>query len=353
MSWYTQPLSEEAAFYRRIPKVELHRHLEGSLRLTTLLDVARINGITLPLRPDLRSLVQMQVGDSLDFNTFLSKFRYLGLFSRTPEIIERITAETIEDAASDHVVYMELRFTPVALSQQGVGLAEVMDWVLDAARKASHKVGIQVRLIASINRQEPVRQAESVARLAAERIQQGLVGLDLAGDEAGFSSEPFGGVFREAAQSGLKITAHAGEWAGAQSVRAALEGLNAERIGHGLRVLEDPAVVALARERGTVFEVCPTSNFQSGVVSTIEAHPLPQMMAAGLNVVLGTDDPSISQITLGNEYGVAVRKLGLNYVSLGERVLAAANAAFLPDAERRRLVTHLESTLAPVLNSRS
>jgi adenosine deaminase len=198
------------------------------------------------------------------------------------------------------------------------------------------------RLIASVNRHESPELAEQVADLAVERLGKGIVGLDLAGNEVKFPASPFEGVFREAKEAGLNITVHAGEWGGAGNVAHAIALLNAQRIGHGVRVVEDDAVVALARERRTTFEVCITSNYQTGVVPALVEHPFLSMLEAGLDVTLNTDDPSISQITLGDEYRLASEKFNVPVQVLRERTLAAARAAFIPEAERHSLVSALE-----------
>ena len=318
-----------------------------------MLDIARAHGITIPINITRRSirchlshLVQVQNGEPFTYQNFLAKFTTLRMFYRSPEVIHRVTREAVEDAAKDNVRYLELRFTPVALSRaERFPLGEVMDWVCESAQQAAKKYKIMVRLLASINRHESAELAEQVAWLAADRIGKGLVGLDLAGNEAEFPVQPFAGIFGEAQQAGLHITVHAGEWAGADSVRGALEVLNAERIGHGVRILEDEAVVKLARERGATFEVCVTSNYQSGVVPSLEAHPLLEMMESGLNVTLATDDPSISQITLGDEYRRVCEELGMTRQMLKERVLAAAQAAFLPEVEKVKLVANLKKEL--------
>src|SRR5512138_2090977 len=277
--------------YRAFPKVELHRHLEGTLRLKTMLEVADQHGITIPadvLR--LSNLVQMQEEETFSFQTFLSKFNTLRLFYRSPDVIHRITREAIEDAARDNIRYMELRFTPVALSRaERFPLHDVMDWVAASARDAAKDCNMIVRLIASVNRHESTDLAEQVAWLAAEHLEDGIVALDLAGNEAEFPSEPFYGIFNEARQTGLHVTIHAGEWGPAEDVKEAIEQLGAERIGHGVRVLENKDVTALAKERNTAFEVCITSNYQSGVVEALEAHPLMKMFENGLNVTLNTD----------------------------------------------------------------
>ncbi len=347
MGWYTP--SSRQRFYQSFPKVDLHRHLEGSLRLQTLFDIAREHGITLPLSPDLTTLVQVQSTDKLNFATFLSKFQILRLFYRSAEIIQRVTREAVQDAAADGVQYLELRFTPVALGRaQQFSLADVMDWVADSAGQAAADHGILVRLIASVNRHESPALAEQVVELALERRTKGIVGLDLAGNEADFSAAAFAPIFQRAKDGGLYLTVHAGEWGPASNVREALELLNADRIGHGVQALQDPRVVELAARRQSPFEVCLTSNFQSGVVPSLTEHPLMKMLQSGLNVTLNTDDPNISRITLSDEYQLAVETLGLPGGSdgLSRLVLQAANAAFLPEPERNNLVIRLAAQLA-------
>ncbi|MCS6992703.1 MAG: adenosine deaminase [Anaerolineales bacterium] len=334
--------------FRRLPKVDLHRHLEGSLRLQTMLDVARKHGMTMPANVvRLSRLVQVQDEDNFTFDNFLSKFNTLRMFYRSPEVIERITYEAVEDAAKDNVRYMELRFTPVALSRaERFPLEDVTDWVCKAAREAEKKYKVIVRLIASVNRHEPLELAEQVAWIAVEKGRENIVGLDLAGNEAEYPAAPFIPLFNEARQAGLRITLHAGEWAGPQNVREAIEKFSAERIGHGVRVLEDDFTTALAREHGTAFEVCLTSNYQTGVVKSLASHPAPQMLAKNLNITFNTDDPSISQITLSNEYRVAVEELKIPRETLKERIIAAAQASFLPEGEKKKLVESLRKELS-------
>ncbi|MBN1667872.1 MAG: hypothetical protein JW862_12320, partial [Anaerolineales bacterium] len=178
--------------------------------------------------------------------------------------------------------------------------------------------------------------------LAIERRSQGILGFDLAGSEADFPATPFLGLFREVQQAGLQITVHAGEWGGAANVHEAIEAFQTQRIGHGVRVMEDAITVALAAERGTVFEVCITSNYQSGVVQELGAHPITDMIANGLMVTLNTDDPSISQIVLSNEYRLASEELGIPLAKIHARTLAAAEAAFIPTAERQDLVAQID-----------
>lgn len=326
-------------FYQALPKVDLHRHLEGSIRLSTLIDVAREYELDLPDLDILQSMVQITQGDPHTSQNFLSKFETLRQFYRSPEVITRITEEAIADAAADNIKYLELRFTPSTLARSGdYPISEVMDWVIASTLKAQAEYGVTTRLIASINRHESTQLAAKVAQQTADRQDSAIVGLDLAGDETNYSAEPFTPIFREAKQNGLKITIHAAEWGPAGNVAQAIDLLEAERIGHGVRVLEDPDAAAIARERGMTFEVCVTSNYQSGVVTEVGEHPLKKMIQAGLNATINTDDPGISGITLGSEYALISDQIGLTEAELQERITAAAEAAFIPPGERENLI---------------
>jgi adenosine deaminase len=333
--------------YRPLPKVELHRHLEGSLRLNTMVEIARSHNIEVPADvAALSNLVQVQDEDDFSFRNFLAKFDTLRLFYRSPEVIHRITREAVEDAAKDNVRYLELRFTPVALSRaERFPLNEVMDWVIAAAGAAADEFNVPVRLIPSVNRHESPELAEQVVWLAAERQGAGVVGIDLAGNEAEFPARPFYAILREGHEAGLHLSIHAGEWGPAANVREAMEQLNADRIAHGVRVLEDEAVVALARERAIPFEVCVTSNYQSGVVPGPDQHPLPRMLEAGLNVTINTDDPSISRITLSHEYHVVQDRLGVPPDALRSCILAGAQAAWIDGPDRQELLSGLKREL--------
>lgn len=329
-----------------LPKVDLHQHLEGSLRLRTLMELARQEELDLPKEEALlREQVQIGSAQPRTLPNFLSKFHLLRRIYRSPEIIQRVIHEAIEDAAIDNIVYLELRFTPVALSQvKDFPLREVVAWVMDFANEAARQFGIRVGLIASINRHESVKLAEAVAQIAAD-AGDGILGLDLAGNEVDFPADPFISIFKSAGEAGLKATVHAGEWSGADSVKQALTLMGASRIGHGVRVMEDAEVVALARDRRAAFEVCLTSNLHSGVISGMEKHPLPEMINAGLVVTLNTDDPGISNIRLSDEYFTAVSELGLSEETLKGLILSGAQYSFLPESEKKELEDQLQESL--------
>ncbi|MBN2046110.1 MAG: adenosine deaminase [Anaerolineales bacterium] len=335
-------------FYRSLPKIELHRHLEGSLRLSTMLEIARLHQLELPYHDveKFRSLVQVVDGEPYTFQNFLAKFNTLRHFYQSPEAIQRVTYEAIEDAAADNIRYLELRFTPVALTRiKGFSLDEAMDWVIESVENASARYHIQVRLIASVNRHESVDLAEEVIQLAVDRLNRGILAIDLAGNEADFPGEEFAPLFNEAKQAGLHTTIHAGEWGGPDRIELAITTLGADRIGHGVRVLEDESITKLTRQTQTAFEVCPTSNQQSGAVSEIEKHPLPRMIDAGLLVTVNTDDPGISQIELSHEYQVCIQHLGISWPELKELILNAGRASFLPAAEKDALLISVSTEL--------
>lgn len=323
-----------------LPTIELHRHLEGSLRLSTLVDVANACDLPLPRTADgLRPLVQVVPGEPRSWDVFLSKFRILRQFFRSEDIIRRVVREAVADAAADGVRYLELRFTPVALANAiGAPFASVIGWVCEEATAEAARCGIETRLIVSINRHESHELGASVFDAAFDFTGHGVVAVDLAGREPEVDVRPFGPLFERARAHGLGVTIHAGEWVGAQGVREALEVFAPERIGHGVRAADDPALLDLLARRGTVLEVCPTSNVDSGVVPALDQHPLPALLRAGVRVTLNTDDPGLCNLTLSDEFARVRAALPVSDGDLAQMIVTAAEAAFLPVEQRRTLV---------------
>lgn len=340
--------TELRALLSSIPKIELHRHLEGALRLSTLVEIARQHKLDVPgyTADDLRPHVQIMPDSPATVEHFLSKFAVLRKFYCAPQVIYRVAYEAVEDAALDNIRYMELRFTPKTLTRAAnFALSDVVEWVCEAVADAQRKFDIKVRLIVSMNRHEGPIEAERVVRVALQYRERGIVALDLAGQEEGFPANPFAGMFREAKQAGMHITLHAGEWAGPSNIRFAVEQIGATRIGHGVRIVEDDRIVQIAREYSTVFEVCPTSNLHSGVIREMNDHPLREMDHLSLRTTLNTDDPGISAITLTDELYLAVQTLGLPLEYIKHSTLTAAQGAFLPDAERKALVEYFDKAI--------
>jgi adenosine deaminase len=322
-----------------LPKIDLHRHLEGSLRLETLAEIAREHGIDLPSYDldRLRPYVQI-TDDPPDFHRFLEKFQLLRHFYTTRQAVERVAYEAVVDAALDNVRYLELRFNPAALAHaQGFSFDQVTDWVIQAVDRAQQEQPITVRLLCTMVRHEDLATANEILDIALANRARGVVGVDLAGDEVKYAATRFIPLFQRAAQGGLGITIHAGEAAGAQNVREAIELLGARRIGHGIRAIENSDVVKLVRDRNVALEVCPTSNLQTGVMQKFGHHPLRDLYMLGVPVTLNTDDPSISDTTLTDEYLVAMMGMGLTLGDLEVCVRNAVRATFLPLEERARL----------------
>jgi adenosine deaminase len=330
-----------------IPKIDLHRHLEGSLRLDTLADIAAEHGMRLPAHDlaRLRPLVQFVDGPA-DFRAFLARFEVLRQFYSTGAAIRRIAREAVLDAAADGVRYLELRFSPLSLAQsQRFSLDRVLEWVVAGVEDGRKADGIMVRLILTIVRGCEPQLAERVLDLALAYRSAGVVGIDLAGDELTFSAQPYAPLFHRARDLGLGTTVHAGEVTGAASIRTAVELLEARRIGHGVHAGDEAAVLELLRQQGVTLEMCPTSNLQTGAVVGLSSHPLPDYLRAGVWVTVNSDNPSVSCTTLTDEYQIVTNELRVTWPELIELILNAVRAAFLPDDEKKELETWFQQIL--------
>jgi adenosine deaminase len=321
------------------PLVELHRHLDGNVRLGTVLDLARRHRLELPawepeaLRPHVQ--VMSTVPDLLGF---LAKFEVLQRVLVDYDAVRRIARENLEDAVAEGIDYIELRFSPYFMAQaHGLDPAGVTEAVCDALDEAAD-LPLEAKLIVIISRTFGPEVGEVELAAAIRHRHRGVVALDLAGDEANFPGELFVDHFRRARVAGLRTVAHAGEAAGPESVRQAILGLGAERLGHAVAAAKDPAVMELIAERGIAIESCPTSNLQTSTVASYREHPLPLFLARGLRATLSTDDPSISGIDLAYEYAVAEREMGLGEADLRRLQENAVAAAFLTPQERSALL---------------
>ncbi|MBI2265935.1 MAG: adenosine deaminase [Armatimonadetes bacterium] len=330
---------------RRMPKVELHRHLEGAFRPEWLLEIAQENGIPLPASntESLRPYVQVTAQDR-SLLDFLGKFSVIGQVFTSPLVIERLTFKVIEEAARENIHYIELRFDPCYMSLcRGIPMPLVAEAILSGRDRAKGRYPkTQVRFIVILQRQLGTVMGEKALQIALAYQDQGFVGVDLAGDEVNVPPEPFAGLFSRAERAGFGITLHAGEARGSESVRAAIETCNAQRIGHGVRITEDPSLRELIRERGIPLEICVTSNIQTGASRTYEEHPIRSFYESGIQVTVSTDDPGVSGIDLTHEYGVLKDKLCFTAKDLQKMNLAAAEAAFLPLSEKTALKESLE-----------
>jgi adenosine deaminase len=311
--------------FRSFPKVELHRHLEGSVRFNTFVELARDVGIEFPKRELLRRTCMK--GEKPGFLRFLSKFElYRGLYP-SRDWIERVAFEAAEDAKKDGVIYLELRFSPTHFGRRmGAKGEDVAEWVARGARRAK----MDVRFIATFGRDYGIKGNEPTTR--AVRGTKVFSGLDLAGNEA-VPARPFLPLFKKLK---LPVTIHAGEAGGPENVREAIETFGARRIGHGVRVLENPRVVDLARRLQVHFEVCLTSEVQTGAARSWKRHPGLRILQEALPMSLNTDDPSICGTTLSGEC-VRARMAGWNRAQILAPFHWAAMAAFVSRSESLKL----------------
>ena len=322
------------------PLVELHRHLDGNVRIETVLDLARRHGLELPAWTveGLRPHVQITEREP-SLVHFIAKFALLRRVMADYDAVRRIVRENLEDAAQGGIDYIELRFSPYFMGEEhGLDTFGVVDAVCDALEEARGKIPVRAKLIGIISRHYGPETGRIELAAAIRGRDRGVVALDLAGDEANFPGELFVRHFQEAREAGLRTIAHAGEAAGAASVRQAVLELGAERIGHGIRAVEDPAVLDLLAERRVPLEVCPTSNLHTSTVPDYRSHPLPALLRRGIACTLNTDDPSISGIDLAHEYRVADEELGLSPAEIRRMQETALEAAFLTPAERAELL---------------
>lgn len=296
-----------------LPKVDLHRHLDGNIRISTILELGREHGIALPgtnvesLRPYV-TVTEPAPG----LMAFLDKFRWpIGVLADA-EACRRIAYENVEDAAKEGLDYVELRFSPCFMaSAHGLDPQAVVEAVAEGVEQGKAAFEVKVALIGILSRTYGVEVAEKELE-ALFSCRHRLIALDLAGDEEKFPAGLFKKHFTRARDAGLHVTVHAGEAAGPESIWDAIRLLGAERIGHGIRAVEDPALMDFMRERQIGLECCLTSNVQTSVVPDYASHPLRHLLDAGLLATINTDDPAISGINLDHELQVAAPAAGLS-----------------------------------------
>ena len=322
------------------PLVELHRHLDGNVRVETVLDLCRRHGLELPAWTveELRPHVQILEREP-SLVHFIAKFDLLRRAMADYDAVRRIVRENLEDAAREGIDYIELRFSPYFMGEtHRLDTFGVVDAVCDALEEGRRTIPVKAKLIGIIARNYGPEIGRIELAAAIRGRERDVVALDLAGDEANYPGELFVRHFQEAREAGLRTIAHAGEAAGAGSVRQAVLELRAERIGHGIRAVEDPAVLDLLAEREVTLEVCPTSNLHTSTVRYYRSHPLPALLRRGIRCTLNTDDPSISGLDLAHEYRVAAEELGLSAAEIRRMQETAVEAAFLTPEERAELL---------------
>ena len=327
------------AWLTALPKPELHVHLDGSLRPETMLALAEAQGVRLPARSAQGLRDALLVRDARNLEEYLSRYDVTLAVMQTAAALERIAAEFVEDVAADGITYVEVRFCPAL--HPAVGDEAALEAVAAGLARGARTHGVRTGIIVCALRTLSASTSLAMAALAVRWRERGVVAFDLAGAEAGHPATDHVEAFRLARAGGLHITCHAGEGDGPGSIRQALEACGAERLGHGVRLREDPALLATVRERAIALEMCPTSNVHTRTVTALAAHPLRDYLEAGLVVTLNTDSRLMDGITLVDEYLAVHRALGLDRAALVALARHGFASAFQPPDVRADLLATL------------
>jgi len=331
------PTVADGAVFRALPKAELHLHLDGSVRPATVLELAREHAVRLPVNDVERLRLYLEAPDDCQsLVEFISYFQLPIAVMQTPAALERVTYELCRDLAEDGVGYAEIRWAPWLHVRRGLSIAEVIRAVIRGFEAGQQATSVAGGLIVTALRDMPPDQNVALAQVAGHFVDQGVVGFDLAGDEEGHPPGLHEDAFRAARSLGLAITIHAGEGAGAESVRQAIA-LGPRRIGHGVRAVEDAEVLAMLRDQGIQLDAALTSNAQTKAVRRLEDHPLPRFLREGIPVTISTDSRTVSRTTLTDEYLKAAALLGCTTEQLWSMNLQALDSGFADPVTRTRL----------------
>jgi len=331
---------------RRLPKAELHCHLDGSVRPSTLLELGREYKKAMP-RDDAEALGDfMRVDDARSLEDYLARFDVTLSVMQTAESLERIAYELSIDAASDGVRYIEVRYAPVLNTREGMSLEQAVESAVRGLERAERDGGAMARVLVTGLRHLSPDVSLELARLAVAFKHRGVVGFDLAGGELGNPAAPHAAAFAYAREHDLACTCHAGEGADASYVREAIHVCGAHRIGHATRLIEDESLTQYVNDRRIALEICLTSNVQTHAVESYQEHPLRQYFDRGVNVVLNTDNRLMSGTTLTDEYMHAASTLGFNFDELSQIALNGFASAFIPWEDRERLIAEAKVEIA-------
>lgn len=322
---------------QKLPKAELHCHLDGSLRAWTLLELSTAKRIVLPEATPATLADWMRVDDARNLEDYLARFSVTLDVMQEAATVERIAYELVLDAATDGVKYIEARFCPTLNTRESAKADDAVRAALKGLQRGERETGTVARAIICALRTMPAPHAQEMAELAVAFKDRGVVGFDLAGGEAGNPAGVHAEAFKYARSHDLAVTVHAGEGAGPDSIRGAIHECGANRIGHGTRLYEDSSLLAYVRDRRIPLEVCPTSNVQTRVAPTFADHPIAQYVAQGLVVTLNTDNRLMSGVSLTDEYVRCADHLGFDLSTLGAIALASFDAAFIAYPDRLRI----------------
>lgn len=329
-------------FIREMPKIELHYHLDGGMRPQTVADIAKSEGIDLPAKTADGLRPYLTVGGECEsLVEYLQKFDLPLRCLQSAAAQRRAAKEAVEDAAACNVRYIEVRFAPNLMTEGGLSVTDVVKNVVDGLADGERGTGTRARAILCLMRHQGADLDSAVIGAAKAFFGKGVAGVDLAGDEAGFSALIHREAFKAARAAGIPVTIHAGEAGGADNVREAVEELGAERIGHGIRLREEPGVKELVKNRGTALEICITSNVQTRAASSLAAHPVREYFDAGLKVTVNTDNTTVSNTDLCREFSILESQFRFTHEELRRLVENAADAAFLEQPQKSELIARI------------
>ncbi len=329
-----------------LPKAHLHLHLTGAMRHSTMVELAQARGVALPPALTEEWPPQLSAADERGWFRFQRLYDLARSVLRTPEDVYRLVRETAEDERAEGSGWLELQADPSGYAARFDGITAFTELLLDAAATAAQATGVGIAIIIAANRTRHPLDARTLARLAAQFAGRGVVGFGLSNDERRGPAEDFERAFRIAERAGLLLVPHAGELVGAASVSATLDRLHADRIGHGVRSVEDPEVVKRLAATGVTLEVCPSSNVALGVAPGPAAVPVRALFEAGVPVALGADDPLLFGRRLVRQYEIARDVHGCTPRELAELARMAVLGSAAPSGVRARLLTAIDTWLA-------
>jgi len=328
-----------------LPKAHLHLHFTGAMRHTTLVELADRDGIRLPSALTEEWPPHLTATDEKGWFRFQRLYDVARSVLRTEADIRRLVLEAATDDHADGSGWMEIQVDPSGYGNRFGGITAFTEMVLDAARVAEREVGIGIGVVIAANRTKHPLDARTLARLARQYVGRGVVGFGLSNDERRGVIEEFAPAFAIAARADLLSVPHGGELRGPQSVAGCLEQLVADRIGHGVRCVEDPAVLDAVAAAGVTLEVCPVSNISLGVYASLEEVPVPELLAAGIPVSLGADDPLLFGSRLAGQYAVVRAAHGFDDDTLAELARMSIRASCAPSDIRGRLLDGVDRWL--------
>jgi adenosine deaminase len=329
-----------------LPKAHLHLHFTGSMRHSTLLELAERDGLRLPEQLVAHWPPELSAADEKGWFRFQRLYDVARSVLRTPGDVRRLVREAAEDDVADGGRWLEIQVDPSGYAARFGGITAFTELVLDAIAAASRETGLGIALVIAANRTRHPLDARTLARLAGQYAGRGVVGFGLSNDERRGATVDFAPAFAIAERAGLRLVPHGGELRGPEHIATCVDALHAQRLGHGVRAAESPALLARLADSGVALEVCPTSNVALGVYSSLAEVPLPTLLEAGATVALGADDPVLFGSRLLGQYAAMRAAHDLSDGALAELARMSVRASCAPDSTKASILADIDRWLA-------